>query len=256
MIHPTAIIEPGARLAGDVEVGPYTIIGDEVEIASGSVIGPHVVLKGPARIGRDNRIFQFASIGDDPQDKKYSGERTRLEIGDGNTIREYTTISRGTEQGGGVTRIGNDNWIMAYCHIAHDCMVGSHIVMANAATIAGHVVVEDHAILGGFTAVHQFCHLGAHCFTAVNTTLYKDIPPFVTAAGNPAVPRGINVEGLKRRGFDPQVIQAARKAYKLLYKSNLRLEQARPRIDELSQQYPELDILVAFLQKCSRGIVR
>lgn len=256
MIDPRAVVDPTAKLAQDVSVGPYVIIGSDVEIGSGTTIAPHVVINGPTRIGRDNRIFQFASIGDEPQDKKYAGEATLLEIGDRNVIREYCTISRGTVQGGGVTRLGNDNWIMAYVHIAHDCKVGSNTIFANSASLAGHVTIQDFAVLGGFTLVHQFCRIGAHSFTAMNTVIVKDVPPFVMVSGYPAKPYGLNVEGLKRRGFSPDVIQEIRRAYKLLYKSNLKLEEAKQEIDAMVKHCPEIEQMNAFLETSTRGITR
>ncbi len=256
VIDPRAVVDPGAELDEGVEVGPFAVIGPGVRIGAGTRIGPHAVLRGPTVIGRDNRIYQFASIGDDPQDKKYGGEPTRLEIGDRNVIREYTTINRGTVQGGGVTRVGDDNWIMAYVHIAHDCRVGNHTVFANGASLAGHVEVDDHAILGGFTLVHQFCRLGAHCFTAFGSAIAKDVPPYVTVGGHPARPHGINAEGLRRRGFAPEAIRAIREAYRLLYRSGLRREEATERIAEMAAGRPELEPLVAFLRVRGRGLVR
>lgn len=256
MIHPTAIVHPGARLASDVAVGPYAVIGDEVEIDAGSSIGAHTVIQGPTRIGRDNRIFQFASLGEIPQDKKYRGERTALEIGNGNTIREFCTFNRGTVQDAGVTRVGDDNWIMAYVHIAHDCQVGSHTVFANNAQLAGHVHVGDHAVLGGFTGVHQYVHIGAHVITAVGTVVLQDIPPFVTAAGNTAKPYGINSEGLKRRGFSADTIAQIKRAYKSLYRSGLSLEDARRDIATQLSQCAELKPLVEFLDESRRAIIR
>ncbi|MBI5463203.1 MAG: acyl-ACP--UDP-N-acetylglucosamine O-acyltransferase, partial [Gammaproteobacteria bacterium] len=206
MIDPRAVIDPTAELADDVSVGPYAVIGPDVQIGAGTVIGPHAVINGPTRIGRNNHIFQFASVGDAPQDKKYKGEPTRLEIGDGNTIREFVTINRGTVQDEGVTRIGDDNWIMAYVHIAHDCQVGSHTIFANNASLAGHVRIEDYVILGGYTLVHQFCALGVHSFTAFSSGIAKDVPPYVMVGGFAAEPHGLNTEGLKRRGFAPETI--------------------------------------------------
>ena len=256
MIHPTAIVHPGARLASDVAVGPYAVIGDEVEIGAGSSIGAHTVIQGPTRIGRDNRIFQFVSLGEMPQDKKYRGERTALEIGNGNTIREFCTFNRGTVQDAGVTRVGDDNWIMAYVHLAHDCQVGSHTVFANNAQLAGHVHVGDHAILGGFTGVHQYVHIGAHVITAVGTVVLQDIPPFVTAAGNTAKPYGINSEGLKRRGFNADTIAQIKRAYKSLYRSGLSLEDARRDIATQLTQCADLKPLVDFLDQSSRAIIR
>ncbi|MBK9130513.1 MAG: acyl-ACP--UDP-N-acetylglucosamine O-acyltransferase [Gammaproteobacteria bacterium] len=256
MIDPRAIVDPAARLADDVSVGPFSIIGPGVEIGAGTTIGPHAVVKGPTRIGRDNRIYPFASIGEDPQDKKYAGEPTRLEIGDGNLFREYVTVHRGTVQGGGVTRIGDRNWIMIGCHIAHDCVVGSDTIFSNNAALAGHVTVEDHAILGGYTLVHQFCAIGAHCFTAMGSVISKDVPPYVLVSGHMAKPYGLNVEGLKRRGFSAETIAELRRAYKLLYKSKLTLEQAVGEIRALARTTPEAGALVAFIEASTRGVIR
>lgn len=256
MRHPTAIIHPGARLADDVEVGAYSIIGEHVEIGAGTVVGPHVTIGGHTRIGARNRIFQFCSIGEIPQDKKYAGEPTRLEIGDDNTIRECCTFNIGTAQDTGVTRMGNHNWIMAYVHVAHDCQVGSHIIFANCTQLAGHVHVDDHAILGGFTGVHQFCKVGAHVMTGVGSVILQDIPPYVMAAGNPTAPHGINSEGLKRRGFTSEAIMTIKRAYKTLYKSGLTLEKARETILEQASACPELGLLTDFLGSSTRGIIR
>ncbi|TRZ94137.1 MAG: acyl-ACP--UDP-N-acetylglucosamine O-acyltransferase [Rhodocyclaceae bacterium] len=255
-VHPTAIVHPGARLASGVEVGAYSIIGESVEIGEGSRIGPHVVIHGHTRIGRDNRIFQFCSIGEIPQDKKYAGEETRLVIGDRNTIREFCTFNCGTVQDGGVTRLGDDNWMMAYVHLAHDCQVGNHTIFANNAQIAGHVSVGDYAILGGFTAVHQFVRIGAHSITALGSILLQDLPPYVTAAGNTAKPHGINSEGLKRRGFSSTAIMSIKRAYKTLYKSGLKLDAAQAAIAADSETTPELALLADFLAASGRGIVR
>lgn len=256
MIHPTAIIHPGAKVADDVSVGAYSIIGENVEIGAGCWIGPHVVINGHTRIGKENKVFQFASLGEIPQDKKYKGEPTRLEIGDRNVIREFCTFNCGTAQDGGVTRIGNDNWVMAYVHLAHDCQVGNHTIFANNAQLAGHVHVGDHVILGGFTGVHQFCQVGAHTITAVGSVVLKDIPPFVTAAGNTAKPHGINSEGLKRRGFSSATIAAIKRAYKTLYRSGLTLEEAQTALAAQVAEYPEIGMLVDFLAQSSRGIIR
>ncbi|MDE2309584.1 MAG: acyl-ACP--UDP-N-acetylglucosamine O-acyltransferase [Betaproteobacteria bacterium] len=256
MLHPTAIIHPNARLAGDVEVGAYSIIGEHVEIGAGTVIGPHVVINGHTRIGKNNRIFQFSSLGEIPQDKKYAGEPTRLEIGDGNTIREFCTFNVGTAQDVGVTRVGNHNWIMAYVHLAHDCQVGNHTIFANNAQLAGHVRVDDYAILGGFTGVHQFCQIGAHVMTGVGTVILQDIPPYVTASGNPAAPHGTNSEGLKRRGFSSGTVMAIKRAYKTLYKSGLTLDEAKNTILGQAAEHPELNVLADFLNRSQRGIIR
>jgi len=256
-IHPTARVDPGARLGENVTIGAYTIIGADVEIGDGTWIGPHVVINGPTRIGRENRIFQFTSLGEMPQDKKYGGEATRLEIGDRNTIREFCTFNRGTVQDAGVTRIGNDNWIMAYVHIAHDCQVGDHTIFANNAQLAGHVHVGDWAILGGFTGVHQFVRVGAHCITGVGSVVLQDIPPYVMAAGNPAAPHGINSEGLKRRGFAPETIAAIKRAYKTVYRSGLKLDEAAAKIAAEAQAgVAALAPLAEFLATPGRGIIR
>jgi UDP-N-acetylglucosamine acyltransferase len=256
MIHSTAIVHPGARVASDVEIGPYAVIGDEVDIGAGSSVGSHTVIKGPTRIGRNNRIFQFVSLGDIPQDKKFQGEVTSLEIGDNNTIREFCTFNRGTVQDTGVTRIGHDNWIMAYVHVAHDCQIGSHTVFANNAQLAGHVHVGDHAILGGFTVVHQYVHIGAHAITAMGTIVLQDIPPFVTAAGNTAKPHGVNSEGLKRRGFSTETITHIKRAYKSLYRSGMSLEDARGDIATKVKECADLKLLVDFLDHSRRAIIR
>jgi UDP-N-acetylglucosamine acyltransferase len=255
-IHPSAIVHPGAKLASDVLVGPYAVIGDKVEIGRGSTIGPHVVIEGPTRIGTENRIFQFSSIGTAPQDKKYGNEPTALEIGDRNVIREFCTLNRGTIQDAGVTRVGNDNWIMAYVHFAHDCQIGNHTIFANNAQLAGHVHVGDHAILGGFTGAHQYVRIGAHSITAVGTVLLKDLPPYVTAAGNTAKPHGINAEGLKRRGFTSDAISAIRRAYKVLYRSGLTLEEARLELTRQAEQHAEVRPFVDFIATSNRGLIR
>ncbi len=256
MIHPTAIIHPGARLGANVSVGAYSLIGEHVEIGDNTRVGPHVVIEGHTRIGRDNQIFQFCSIGAIPQDKKYDDEPTRLEIGDRNTLREYCSFNVGTSQDGGVTRVGSDNWIMAYVHIAHDCQVGDNTIFANNATLAGHVHIGDWAILGGFTGVHQFCHVGAHSFCGVGTVLLQDLPPFVTVAGNPAAPRGVNSEGLKRRGYSVEGIAAIKRAYRALYRSGLSLDDARERVAEISAEHPEVGLFADFIGRSGRGLVR
>ncbi|MCK5480489.1 MAG: acyl-ACP--UDP-N-acetylglucosamine O-acyltransferase [Gammaproteobacteria bacterium] len=256
MIHPTAVIDPAAELAEDVSVGPYSVIEANVTIGAGTDIGPHVVINGPASIGCQNRIFQFASIGDEPQDKKYAGEQTRLEIGDRNTIREFVTINRGTVQGEGVTRLGDDNWIMAYVHIAHDCQIGDQTVFANNASLAGHVSVGDYAILGGFTLVHQFCSIGPHSLTAFGSGISKDVPPYVTVGGTPARAHGLNMEGLRRRGFSEESRKALRKSYRTLYRENLSLQDALTALREQAKSCAEVGILVEFLEQQSRGIVR
>ncbi|MBI5329961.1 MAG: acyl-ACP--UDP-N-acetylglucosamine O-acyltransferase [Betaproteobacteria bacterium] len=256
-VHPTAILHPGARLADDVQIGAYATIGEHVEIGAGTTVGPHAVITGHTRIGCHNRIFQFVSLGEEPQDKKYSGEPTRLEIGDHNTIREFCTFNTGTAQDKGVTRLGSHNWIMAYVHIAHDCQVGDHTIFANNAGIAGHVSVGDHAILGAFTVVHQFCRIGAHSITGILSPIRQDIPPFVTIAGAPPAPHGINSEGLKRRGYSSEAIEAIKRAYKTLYRSKLPFAEAQKSIREAAETVPELRLLADFLADASdRGILR
>ena len=255
-IHPTALVAPGARLAEDVEIGPYTIVGEHVEIGAGTTVGAHAVITGHTRIGSRNRIFQFVSLGEIPQDKKYAGEPTRLEIGDDNTIREFCTFNTGTVQDRGVTTIGSHNWIMAYVHIAHDCVVGDRTIFANNASLAGHAEVGDWAILGGFVIVHQFCHIGAHAFCGMGSVITMDVPPYVTVGGHPAAAHGINSEGLQRRGFSAAVIGQVRRAYRQLYRSGLRLEQAVAEIEGLAAATPELRLLVDFLRTSRRGIVR
>jgi len=256
LIHATAVIDAAAGLAADVKIGPYSVIGPDVTIGAGTEIGPHVVIKGPTRIGADNRIFQFASIGDAPQDKKYAGEPTRLEIGDRNTIREFVTLNRGTVQDEGVTRIGDDNWIMAYVHIAHDCRIGNQTIFANNASLAGHVSVDDYAILGGFTLVHQFCAIGAHSMTAFGSGISKDVPPYVTVGGSPARPHGLNMEGLRRRGFSADARKRLKDAYRVLYREKLSLQEAITRLQSAATGCDELQLLVDFLGKQTRGIVR
>jgi UDP-N-acetylglucosamine acyltransferase len=256
VIHPTAIVHSAARLGDEVSIGAYSIVGEDVEIGDRSWIGPHVVINGHTRIGRDNRIFQFSSIGEVPQDKKYAGEPTRLEIGDRNTIREFCTFNCGTAQDAGTTRVGSDNWIMAYVHLAHDCQIGNFTIFANNAQLAGHVHVGDHAILGGFTVVHQFVRIGAHSITAMGTILLQDLPPYVMAAGNTAKPFGINAEGLKRRGYSTEAVAALKRAYRLLYRSGMKLEEARGRIAEELAAYAEVAPLTEFLAAAGRGIIR
>lgn len=256
MIHPTAVIDARARLGADVEVGAYSIIGADVEIGDTTWIGPHAVILGPTRIGKGNRIYQFCSLGDAPQHLGYKGEPTRLEIGDNNVIREYCTLNRATVAGGGVTRVGNGNFLMAYSHIAHDCQVGDHTVFANASSLAGHVHIGDYAVLGGFTLVHQFCRIGAYCMTGVNTTLFKDVPPYVTVAGQGGVPHGINTRGLKRRGFSDDVILIIKRAYKTLYHSELKLAEAVAQLEQVGQSQAEIARFVEFIKASKRGIVR
>lgn len=254
MIHETAIIDATAKIGNNVSIGPWTVIGANVDIGDNCDIRSHVVIKGPTSIGTDNTIYQFASVGEDCQDKKYAGEPTRLEIGDRNVIRESVTVHRGTVQDQGLTKIGNDNLLMAYVHVAHDCMIGDHNILANQATLAGHVHVGDHVILGGMTGVHQFCHIGSHSFCAVNSIVVQDIPPFVMAQGHNARPRTINAEGLKRRGYSPQQVQNIRRAFKLLYRSNLTVEEAVAQISALNE--PELDGFCDFVRNSQRGIIR
>lgn len=256
MIHPTALVAPGAKLGANVSVGAYAIIEQEVEIGEDTSIGAHALVTGHTRIGARNRIFPYASIGDAPQDKKYAGEPTRLDIGDDNVIREFCTINRGTVQDGGVTRIGNSNWIMAYVHVAHDCVIGNHTIFANNASLAGHVRVDDHVVLGGFSLVHQFCQIGVHSLTAIGTIVFKDVPPFVTVAGEGAKPHGINAEGLKRRGFSTETIMEIKRAYRTLYRTNLSLSEAKAKLAEHASHCAAIQPLVEFLDRTTRGIVR
>ena len=255
-IHPTAIVSPEAELDGSVSVGPYAVIGPGVHIGAGTTVGSHALLKGPATIGRDNRIFGFAIIGEDPQDKKYGGELTRLEIGDRNTFREFCTVHRGTVQDKGVTRIGTDNWIMAYVHIAHDCVVANDVICSNNTTLAGHVQVDDHVICGGFSAIHQFCRLGAHSFLGGFAAITRDVPPYVMVAGQPTAPHGINSEGLKRRGFSTEQLRNLKDAYRILYREGLQLTEARDRIAALAESQSELRILVDFIDTSERSLIR
>ncbi|MGH8280738.1 MAG: acyl-ACP--UDP-N-acetylglucosamine O-acyltransferase [Gammaproteobacteria bacterium] len=256
MIDSRAAVDPSARLAADVTVGPFAVIGPQVEIGAGSWIGSHATIQGPAHIGRDNRIFQFASLGGIPQDKKYGGEPTWLEIGDRNTFFEFVTINRGTAQDRGSTVIGNDNWIMAYVHVAHDCLLGNNTILANNTTLAGHVTIDDWAILGGFTKVHQFCHIGSHSFTGMNVDITRDIPPYVMVSGTPVEPRGINSEGLKRRAFTAEQIRNIKNAYRVLYRSEFHLKEALEKLRELASTQPELVCMVEFLEQSERSITR
>jgi len=256
MIHQTAIIDARAQIADDVTIGPYTIIGADVKIASGTWIGPHVVINGPTIIGENNKIFQFSSIGEDPQDLKFSGGITCLEIGDENTIRENVTISRGTEEGGAVTRIGDHNLLMAYVHIAHDCQVGNHIVFANSASCAGHVEVGDHAILGGFTLVHQFTKIGHRAFTSMGAIINQDVPPYVIVASTYGKASGINKVGLKRGGYSEEVIRAIVNGYKLMVRSKRPREQVMQEAADLIKQYPEVKSMADFISQSERGIIR
>jgi UDP-N-acetylglucosamine acyltransferase len=259
-IHSTAIVDSKAELDDTVEVGAYSIIGPNVKIGARSKIGPHVVVDGHTTIGCDNVFFQFSSLGGAPQDKKYAGEPTRLEIGDRNMVREFCTFNVGTVQDGGVTRLGNDNWIMAYVHLAHDCLVGNNTIFANNASLAGHVEVGDWVILGGFSGVHQFCKIGAHAMLGMNTSLTQDVPPFVILNGNPAAAHGVNLEGLKRRGFSREQINAIRNAYKLIYKSGLTLDEAKVALAKAETDTPDaavhLCMMREFLDGSTRGIVR
>ena len=256
MIDPRAVIDPTAELDSTVTIGAYSIIGANVQIDAGTCIAPHVVIKGHTRIGKENKIYQFSSLGEDPQDKKYAGEITHLEIGDRNEIREYCTMNRGTVQGGGVTRIGHDNWIMAYTHFAHDCIVGNHTIFANGASLAGHVTIDDYVILGGFSLVHQFCSMGKYSFSGASSLIFKDVPPFVTVWGNRAEAYGLNKEGLKRHGFSPETIQALHNAYKTIYRNNHTTEQAIEILSEKVAEFPEVGLMVDFLKNSKRGIVR
>jgi len=256
VIDPRAIVSPEAQLAADVTVGPFSIIGPQVRIGARTVIGPHVVINGPTTIGEENRIFQFASIGDAPQDKKYRGEPTQLLIGDRNVFRESCTINRGTTHDKAMTRIGSDNLFMAYAHVAHDCVIGNNTVFANSVAMGGHVEVGDWAILGGLVAVHQFTKIGAHAFLGGGAILSRDVPPYVMVAGNPAVPHGVNAEGLRRRGFTEEQIRHVREAYRVLYRSDLKLADALARLTPLAEQRPEIRALVEFIQGSTRSLVR
>jgi len=256
MIHPTAVIDPEASLGESVEVGAYAVVGPRVTLGDGCNIGAHAIIESHARIGKGTRVFSFASVGTPPQDLKFQGEETWVEIGDGCTIREYVTVNRGTVPGGGVTRVGNGVLLMAYCHIAHDCHIGDHAILANAASLGGHVDVEDWAILGGFTIVHQFCRIGAHSFSAMGSVIGKDVPPFVMVGGHPAKPHGTNAEGLRRRGFGPEALAAIKRAYKRLYLSGMKLEEAVATLGQDAAEQPELRLLVDFLRASERSIVR
>ena len=255
-IHATAIIDKNAELDSSVEVGPFSIIGPNVKIDAGTRIAGHVTISDHTIIGKHNQIFQYSSLGEAPQDKKYKNEPTLLKIGDNNTIREFCTFNRGTVQDKGTTKIGNDNWIMAYVHLAHDCVIGNHTIFANNASLAGHVDVHDYAILGGFTLIHQFCKIGSHVITAVGSVVFKDIPPYVTAAGYDAKPHGINAEGLKRRGFSSEAILEVKRAYKTLYRNGLTLEEAKLELAEKQKSCQEIGLLLDFLNTSTRGIVR
>jgi UDP-N-acetylglucosamine acyltransferase len=256
LIDSTAIIDSHAELADDVSVGAFSVIGAEVKIDAGTVIGPHVVIKGPTSIGKDNRIYQFTSIGEDPQDKKYASEVTRLEIGDRNTIREFTSMHRGTQQDKGVTRIGSDNLFMAYTHVAHDCIIGDHVIMANGASLAGHVHLNDYAILGGFTLVHQFTQIGQYSFAAMGSAITQDIPPFIMVGGKPTRPHGINSVGMERNNISAEDIRLIRNAYKIIYKMNLRLEDAIEKMEDMASDSKQLIDMIRFLRNVNRGILR
>lgn len=256
MIHPSALVDPSATIDEGVTVEAFAVIGADVMIASGTRVGPHAVIRGPTAIGRDNRIFQFASVGEDPQDKKYAGEVTRLEIGDRNTIREFATLHRGTVQDRGVTAVGNDNLLMAYTHVAHDCVLGDNIILANGASLSGHVHVDDWAILGGFSLVHQFCQLGCHCFTGAGSKITKGVPPYVMVSGHPAEPHGINSEGLRRRDFGNERIARIKRAYKTLYHSGLSLADARAELERIGQQDADVRVMADFLAASERSVIR
>lgn len=255
-IHPSAIVEDGAVISAGVHIGPFCYIGSQVEIGTGSVLKSHVVVNGITKIGCDNQIYQFASLGEVNQDLKYAGEPTRVEIGDRNRIRESVTVHRGTAQGGGLTRIGSDNLLMVNTHVAHDCVIGNRCILANNATLGGHVSVDDFAIIGGMTAVHQFCVIGAHVMVGGCSGVAQDVPPYVIAQGNHATPYGLNLEGLKRRGFEKDALQAIRNAYKILYRSGKTLEEAKPEIEALAQRQPAVQLFVDFFVRSTRGIIR
>lgn len=256
LIDPTAKIDSHAELADDVSIGAFSVIGADVKIDAGTVIGPHVVIKGPTSIGKENRIYQFTSIGEDPQDKKYAFEVTRLEIGDRNTIREFTSMHRGTQQDNGVTKIGNDNLFMAYTHVAHDCIIGDHVIMANGASLAGHVHLNSHAILGGFTLVHQFTQIGQYSFAAMGSAITQDIPPYIMVGGKPTRPHGINSVGMERNGISSEDIRLIRNAYKIIYKMNLRLEDAIEQMEDIESDSKQLSDMICFLRNVRRGILR
>ncbi len=255
-IHPTAVVDSAAEIADDVEIGAWSVIGPKVTIGAGSWIGPHVIITGRTTLGRNNRVFQFNSIGEAPQDKKYAGEDTELVIGDGNLIREFCTLNRGTVQDDGATRIGNDNWIMAYVHVAHDCVIGDHVIMGNNASLAGHVTIGDWAILSGFSQIHQFCDIGAHSFISFNSLVNRSVPPYVTVSPDKSRPRGVNTEGLRRRGYTPEQVQNVRRAYRVLYRSGHTLERARAELAEMAKDAPELQIVVDFIDHADRSIIR
>ncbi|MDB6096831.1 MAG: Acyl-[acyl-carrier-protein]--UDP-N-acetylglucosamine O-acyltransferase [Francisellaceae bacterium] len=256
MIDKNAVIDPKAQINKDVHIGPFSVIGPDVEIDSGTWIGPHVVIRGPTKIGKNNKIYQFASIGEATQDKKYKGEPTRLEIGNGNIFRECSTVHRGTLQGGSITKIGNDNLFMAYSHIAHDCQIGNYTVFSNNASIAGHVIIGDYASLGGFVGVHQFCKIGAHSFAAGGTIILKDVPPFIMVSGYPAEAHGLNTVGLERRGYSSECLAALKRAYKIVFRKNLTIEDAIEELKKMVEETPEVQSLINFLGESERGIIR
>lgn len=256
MIHETAIVDPAAVLSAGVSVGAYSVIGPDVSVGENSWIGPHVVINGPTTIGKNNRIYQFASLGEAPQDKSYKGDPTRLEIGDDNLVREYVTINRGTANGGGTTRIGNDNFIMAYSHIAHDCQIGNHNIFANGASMAGHVHIGDYIVISGFALIHQFVSIGSYCFLAMGSAIAKDVPPYIKVTGNPAKPFGLNSEGLKRRGFSAEAMSELKRAYKILYRQGLGLEDALQQMERSREQCPEIGLMTDFIRQSRRSIIR
>lgn len=256
MIHPTALIDPSAKISDSVEVGAYSIIGANVEVGDNTWIGPHVVIQGSTKIGKENKLFQFSSIGEVPQDKKFHNEVSYLEIGDRNTIREFATINRGTEDGGGTTRIGNDNWLMAYIHIAHDCQVGNDTIFANNASLAGHAIIEDFAILGGFTLVHQFCTIGQHAFCGMGSSITKDVLPYIMVNGSPAHTHGLNTEGIKRKGFSKETIKALKDAYKIIYRNKFTKEQAVKELESSASKFLEVKNMLTALNQSERGILR
>ncbi len=256
MIHPTAIIQPGAKIDGNVSIGPFSVIGESVTIGSGTTVGAHVVIEGWTEIGSDNQIYQFSSIGAAPQDLKYSGEQTYLKIGDRNRIREFTTLNRGTAEGGGVTTVGNDNLFMAYSHVAHDCIIHDYAILANGATLAGHVEIESSAILGGLSAVHQFCRIGCHTMISGGSMVAQDVPPYTVAQGDRAKTMGLNLIGMKRRGFSEETIRGIKKAYRMIFRSGMRLEEAIDTVSREVELTPELDHFVNFIKESQRGIAR
>ncbi len=256
MIHPQASVDSSAKIGKGVHIGAFSVIGPAVEIGEETWVGPHVVINGPTRIGKQNKIYQFSSLGEAPQHSGYKGEATHLEIGDRNIIREYCTLNRATTAGTGITRVGDDNFIMAYCHIAHDCQVGNRTIFANGASLAGHVVVEDNVVFGGFTLIHQFCRIGAHTMTGIGTVSFKDVPPYLLVAGNTATPHGLNIRGLKRRKFSEESIEALRHAYKILYKSGLRLNEAIEQLESMANKCAEVNHFVSFIRLSERGIIR